>query len=100
MEKRIRQETGAPHVGKDAVCTAGNQWVLVSTVRLSIDHGFGGSPKWYETMVFAYDTHTQEVSSWSELDCRRYETEAEAVEGHELVVTEWLAKTVIDEYEA
>lgn len=47
----------------------------VSTVRLSCDHGFGGTPLWYETMVFP-------DNGWDDLACERYETEDQAIAGH------------------
>lgn len=56
----------------------------VSTVRLSADHGFGGKPLWYETMVFPMD-------SWGDLDCQRYETEEEARAGHDAMVLRVMA---------
>jgi len=56
----------------------------VSTVRLTIDHGFGGQPRWYETMVFPAEG--EEITSFDELYCDRYETEAEALAGHAEVV--------------
>lgn len=53
----------------------------VSTVKLTIDHGFGlGPPQWYETMVFAAEG--DEVTDWGELYCERYATQEEAIEGH------------------
>lgn len=52
--------------------------ILVSTVFLSIDHGFGGErPVLFETMVF---------KSGDEKDCERWCTRAEAVEGHARIV--------------
>lgn len=54
----------------------------VSTIFLHLDHnffgriaGFGGSPQWFETMVFDIDGHR-------ELWCKRYATYADAVAGH------------------
>ena len=60
----------------------------VSTVRLRIDHGFGGAPLWFETMVFeTKDATTDEVVSWLERYGDRYTTEDEARVGHEKAVT-------------
>lgn len=46
---------------------------LVSTVFLPTDHGFGGEPMWFETMVFR--------GGWEDLYCRRYATVSEADDG-------------------
>lgn len=62
--------------------TVGNHWV--STVRLSIDHGFDGTPLWYETMVFPIDKDGE--VSFAEVYCDRYETLEEAFAGHDNVV--------------
>jgi len=51
----------------------------VSTVRLPFDHGYGGTPLWYETMIFGGG---DEVDQWQD----RYATEQEASEGHARVV--------------
>ena len=61
--------------------------VIVSTVRLSIDHGHGGTSLWYETMVFPHNG--AEVTAWGELDSDRYTTEDEARAGHEVIVSRW-----------
>lgn len=52
--------------------------VRVSTVFLGLDHGFGGTPLLYETMIFDDDGtgHRLAHEQW------RYETKAEAVAGH------------------
>jgi hypothetical protein len=42
----------------------------------------------YETMTFAAD-ETGKVTDWLELDCHRYDTEQEALEGHADVVATW-----------
>lgn len=55
--------------------------IVISTVFLGIDHGFGGTPKWFETMVFA--------GSWTDRECHRYATYDEAVAGHAVVVRRW-----------
>jgi hypothetical protein len=50
---------------------------FVSTVWMGINHAFGiGPPLVFETMVFRNSTGE------SDLDCERYSTEKEAVEGH------------------
>lgn len=55
----------------------------VSTVWLGADHSFGtgGPPLIFETMVFATEGGTADLSH--DLDCRRYATEDEARRGHE-----------------
>jgi hypothetical protein len=57
---------------------------LVSTVFLCIDHGFGGTPQWFETMVFEQKEGEEECKHdrW----CWRYATWAEAEAGHHDVV--------------
>ena len=56
--------------------------MTVSTVRLPIDHGFGTTPIWYETMVFKHD---------NDIYCERYSTELEASIGH-LHAVRWAKK--------
>jgi hypothetical protein len=51
---------------------------FVSTVFLGLDHGFGGGPLWFETMVF--------LGAGTEDFSERYETWDEAVAGHERAV--------------
>ena len=75
-------------VARDVV----NEQVLVSTVFLMIDHGYDGVPKWYETMVFKCDA-AGKVTDWLELDCERYTTRDEAIEGHGRMVADWTTKT-------
>jgi len=54
---------------------------VVSTVRLSCDHGvFDGVPLWYETMIFK-GTNC-EVTDWEDLYCDRYPTRKDAEQGH------------------
>lgn len=55
----------------------------VSTVFLGLDHGFGLTPLWFETMVFPAKGHR-------DLDMERYATWDEAVKGHERMVEKWL----------
>lgn len=56
--------------------------VWVSTMFLGLDHGFGGTPLLYETMIFDDDGmgHPLAEEQW------RYQTKAEAVAGHAAVV--------------
>lgn len=51
--------------------------IFVSTVFLGINHGFGGRPLWFETMIFG-GPHTNYQD--------RYETWDEAHAGHEKAV--------------
>ena len=51
----------------------------VSTVFLALDHGFGGPPLFFETMVFSKD-------SFRDRYCRRYETWEQAEEGHKEIL--------------
>ena len=53
--------------------------LYVSTVELLFDHGFGGTPLWYETMVFP-------KGSWLELHCERYTTKEQAIDGHARII--------------
>jgi hypothetical protein len=46
----------------------------------------------FETMVFPGSSDG--ISSWTELDFRRYDTEEEALEGHKDMVTKWLEMPV------
>lgn len=50
----------------------------VSTVFLGVDHGYGGVPLLFETMVFGV--------SGDSLDQQRYSTEDEARQGHAEIV--------------
>lgn len=59
--------------------------VRVSTVFLGINHGFGGKPLWFETMVFSAGGDSTDY-------CERYETWDEAVEGHKKAVKEFSEK--------
>ncbi len=51
--------------------------VRVSTVFLGLDHGWGGTPQWFETMIFG-GPHDGE--QW------RYETWAEAGHKHAMTI--------------
>jgi hypothetical protein len=55
------------------VANTQDRYIRVSTVFLGIDHGFGGKPLWFETMIFG-----GEHDGFQE----RYETWAEAELGH------------------
>lgn len=59
----------------------------VSTVWLGLDHNFhdDGPPLIFESMVFPANPN-----DWSDQDCRRYSTFAEAEAGHAELVREWL----------
>lgn len=71
----------------------------VSTVWLGMDYNmFGeGPPLIFETMVFSADKEYNLLFNRSfrhELDCDRYSTEREALEGHAAMVKKW--EEVID----
>ena len=51
----------------------------VSTVELPSDHGFGGTPLWFETMIFPMENYIEEY-------CERYTTEEEAIAGHAVAI--------------
>ncbi len=51
--------------------------VYISTVFLGMDHGFGGRPQWFETMVFGGTMDGEQ---------QRYETYEDAEAGHLLMV--------------
>lgn len=59
---------------------------VVSTVELFARHPGG----YFETMVFRADG--EEITDWREVQCRRYETEDEALVGHASIVEEWRSK--------
>lgn len=76
---RLHNDDNYKRVAQD---TIGTLWV--STVWLGLDHSFGGGPPLiFETMVFDHGENDR-----SDLDCRRYSTEAEALAGHEEVCEE------------
>ena len=60
---RFFDESDARRVGSDEVGEA-----RVSTVFLGIDHGFGGPPLWFETMIFGgpHDNGTWRYTTWDE----------------------------------
>lgn len=64
----------------------------ISTVFLGIDHSFGGGrPLWFETMIFRDDENPVDVGEQIRqlfTDAQwRYETWAEAAQGHQQIVT-------------
>lgn len=76
-------ETADRQVALDELPTG----IVVSTVFLGLDHGYGGAPLLFETMVFggrhSKDPYSEEV--------HRYTTWDEAVAGHWDVVVRILA---------
>jgi len=58
---------------------------MVSTVFLGIDHNFSGqeNPLLFETMVFPSE------ENFKDLECERYSTKEQAVEGHKKMVRKW-----------
>lgn len=62
---------------------------VISTIWLGLDHQYGdGPPLIFETMVFPTGPDNT-VSDWGDLDCDRYSTEEEALEGHKQMVEKW-----------
>lgn len=63
---------------------------IISTVWLGLNQNFGAKrhqkPIIFETMIFPSD------KNFSEFDCERYSTEAEAIKGHNKMVKKWAAK--------
>lgn len=51
--------------------------ILVSTVFLGVDHGWGSQPAIWETMAF---------KNGEEIRCNRYSTRDEALAGHERIL--------------
>lgn len=64
----------------------------ISTVRLSIDHGFNGVPLWYETMIFP----DREDGCLNEIYCERYTYKEQAEEGHKKAI-QWVENGAKDE---
>lgn len=58
---------------------------FVSTVWLGLDHGMYGVMSIFETMVFDHSSD-DEGKHFDDLDCERYATEDEALEGHARMV--------------
>lgn len=67
--------------GRRVAVTVLPNGVRVSTVFLAIDHGFRGTPLWFESMAFS-------PGDGLDIACDRYATYAEAVEGHDRMVAE------------
>ena len=42
--------------------------VRVSTVFLGLDHGFGGAPMWFETMIFGGSDYEERCTTWAEAE--------------------------------
>lgn len=56
--------------------------IEISTVFLELAHNwFRGKPNWYESMVFAIRPEGKKIGCWL---ARRYRTEKQALEGHQL----------------
>lgn len=60
--------------------------LMVSTVFLGLDHGWGNEPMWFETMVFR---KVDGDVDWTELDMDRCQTYEEAEEMHHRLVMKW-----------
>jgi hypothetical protein len=79
--------------------------ICVSTVWLGLDHSFGddGPPLIFESMAFAASVNVHKAREGSiftadfeyheELDCERYETEAQAAVGHVMMCLRWCPDT-------
>lgn len=76
--------TNERQLAQTRVTTPSGQHVVVSTVLLP--HMWDRVE--YETMTFAAD-EAGEITDWLELDCDRYYTPEQAVEGHADVVAKW-----------
>lgn len=61
--------------------------LFVSTVFLGLDHGWGGPPLWFETMVFR--KHGDGTTEWGGVDQERCTTYDEAEEMHHRLVMKW-----------
>lgn len=66
---------------KDFIIT-GDREYCVSTVYLFVKH-YGNT--WYETMIFK--AKDKNIINYTELFCKRYETETEAISGHDDIVS-------------
>lgn len=44
--------------------------IKISTVFLGIDHGYGGKPHWFETMIFGggHDGYLERYATWDEAE--------------------------------
>jgi hypothetical protein len=75
------------HDRRVAKQTIGDYWI--STVFLGLDHGFGGKPLLFETMVFERRLKAVGETERGEVVdeyTRRYLTWEEALEGHEATI--------------
>lgn len=68
-----------------------NRTYQVSTVFLGVDHSFSGdnSPILFETMVFIFDKYHRK-GKWESIECLRYATKEEAIEGHNLYCKKYI----------
>lgn len=62
------------------VASAKINGMLISTVFLGLDHGFGGPPLYFETMIFTSE------KDFSEQYQKRYTTYQQAADGHHELV--------------
>ncbi len=62
--------------------------IVISTAWLGLDHSWGitKKPLIFETMVFQFKNNLDY------LDCERYATETEALDGHQKMVRKWKKK--------
>lgn len=74
MGRYFLQNPERRHVGLDSIGR-----YEVSTVFLGVDHGWGGTPVLYETMV--YDHEAPRENRWLDVQVR-YVSRAQALEGH------------------
>jgi hypothetical protein len=110
---------GTPYQGPDSLlqwakdCTKLNRIVsqqklangiLVSTVWLGIDHGFGATrrPQIFETIVFAPDKAKmnffgKDFEFHAALEMLRYATEEEALLGHKMMAKKWATFKTADQ---
>lgn len=74
------EDGAARRVAEDTIGDA-----RVSTVCLGIDHGFGGPPLWFETMVFRAgdDEYTERYATWTEAEAGHARVVAALREGRE-----------------
>ena len=81
---KLEEEGGLDYKSVAATTLSDGTWV--STVWLGADHQYGdGPPLIFETMVFPRE------GNWSEMECERYSTEAQAREGHARMVAKYSA---------
>ena len=75
---------------KDELRTIDGLIGMLNSVIGDIGRADLSAPGSYETMVFP-GTAEDGIQDWSELDFRRYTTEAEALAGHDELVERWNA---------